>query len=236
MRFSFGLFIAAAFVAQDILAAPLGSINRREVPTKFLEKATAPSTLEITVEGHKFALKKSTSIQDGNNGIVYQDAEKDFAKTPLNAKGDLTTEAATTKAVHAVAGLLSGGQVKAFGTATNTGVGAETQWLITVAAQGSNLKSTKAFIAAKAAGKTECEALTKKASELAVAKAKAVFEATTTGGKGINHNDLNAGNIFYDDEVTKVETLIDWGSARKVASFPTTIANGQAAHAFNGFC
>ncbi|KAK7039916.1 APH domain-containing protein [Favolaschia claudopus] len=186
--------------------------------TKHFTKTDAPQSLSIEISGTKFSLTQSTS--QGNNAVVYQDSDGDFAKTPLT--GSLEKEAQFTDAV---------GQLKAHGEDTCTG----TEWMITPAAQGKVFNQTPAFLAVKSS-EDDCLALADTAAGLAAAKAKSIFDATVTGGKGIVHGDLNAGNIFFDDQVSQILTLIDWGSAAKKASFPNTIATGQARVSFNSFC
>jgi len=184
---------------------------------KHFTKGDAPATLSVEIQGETFELTKSSS--QGNNAVVYRDSAGDFAKTPLS--GTLTKEATFTQDV---------GQLKAHGDDACT----DTEWMITTAAQGKVLNETPAFIAAKKAGKEQCQTLAATAAGLAVDKAKSIFTAAST--KGIVHGDLNAGNIFFDDDVNQVLTLIDWGSASKKASFPSLVAKGQASTSFNALC
>ncbi|KAJ6548122.1 hypothetical protein DFH09DRAFT_1504598 [Mycena vulgaris] len=177
---------------------------------KHFTKGDAPKTLSVEIQGKTFQLKQSSS--QGNNAVVYRDAAGDFAKTPLS--GTLAKEATFTQEANDAC----------------TG----TEWMITTAAQGKVFNETPAFIAAKKAGKEECQALAATAAGLAVDKAKSIFDAAST--KGVVHGDLNAGNIFFDDDVTQVLTLIDWGSASKKASFPKLVAKGQASTSFNALC
>lgn len=72
------------------------------------------------------------------------------------------------------------------------------------------------LLSAKKVGKEEFQKLAATAADFAVAKAKSIFDAAST--KGIVRGDLNAGDIFFDDDVSEVFTLIDWGSASKRAS------------------
>ncbi|KAF7305365.1 APH domain-containing protein [Mycena chlorophos] len=183
-------------------------------PTIFLAKATAPDTLDITIGETAFALTKfsGSGTRDGNNGVVYQDAAKDFAKTPLNAAGDLTKEAEFTQKV---------GQLKAFGVDECTG----TQWLVTKAASGVNFQKTTAFTTA-ATDADKCTEAVEAAAQLAANAAQAIFTKF-----GVNHGDLNPGNIFFNSAGTEVETLIDWGSAT-TKKFSAVFAKSQATLAF----
>nr|GAT44338.1 predicted protein [Mycena chlorophos] len=169
--------------------------------------------LDITIGETAFALTKfsGTGTPDGNNGVVYQDAAKDFAKTPLNEKGDLTKEAEFTKV----------GQLKAFAVDECTG----TQWLVTKAASGVNFQKTTAFTTA-ATDAEKCTEVLKAAADLAAKAAQAIFTKF-----GVNHGDLNPGTIFFNSAGTEVETLIDWGSAA-TKKFSAVFAMQQATLAF----
>ncbi|KAK6983828.1 APH domain-containing protein, partial [Favolaschia claudopus] len=179
-------------------------------------------SLNIEISGTRFSVTRS-ALQ-GNNAVVYQGSEGDFAKTPLT--GTLEREAQFTA-------IVSVGQRKAHGEDTCTG----TEWLITTAAQGKVFNQTPAFLAVKSS-KDDCLALADTAAGLAVAKAESIFDATLPNGngKGVVHGDLNAGNIFFDDQVSQVLTLIDWGSAANKTSFPTTVPIRQAGISFRALC
>ncbi|KAJ7094906.1 hypothetical protein C8R43DRAFT_1049454 [Mycena crocata] len=177
----------------------------------------APATLTVKIGDQSFDLKKSSN--QGNSAIVYQDASGDFAKTPLPNSPSLKKEADFTKKV---------GQLKAYGHDAN---GAE--WMITIAAQGKGLEKTPAFNTAKAAGK--CPELADKAVDTVVAKAKSIFDSIKDEkGYGLVHGDLNAGNMFFNDDATEV-TLIDWGSASTKPTFPD-MAKRQATLSLHGLC
>ncbi|KAJ7590179.1 hypothetical protein C8J56DRAFT_937052 [Mycena floridula] len=183
---------------------------------EYFTKTNAPATIDVQIGTQTFKLTKSGS--QGNNAVVYQDAEGDFAKTPL--QGNLQKEAEMTAKV---------GQLKAHGEDACT----STEWLITTAAKGKLFNKTSAFETAKKAGKDKCLELAEAAATLAVAKAKAIFD---NGASKIFHGDLNAGNIFFDDQVTQVLTLIDWGSATIKQSFSALNAKGQATISFKALC
>ncbi|KAF8156366.1 hypothetical protein K438DRAFT_1777452 [Mycena galopus ATCC 62051] len=182
------------------LQSPLLLVQKKA--KKHFTKGDAPQKLSVEIQEKAFQLTKSSS--QGNNAVVYRDAAGDFAKSPLAKEATFTQEASVLN--------IQVGQLKAHGEDAYTG----TEWMITAAAQGKVLNETPAFITAKAAGKEQCQTLAATAAGLAVAKAKSIFNAAST--KGIVHGDLNAGNIFFDNDVAQVLTLIDWGSASKKAS------------------
>ena len=82
--------------------------------------------------------------------------------------------------------------------------------MVTKKAPGKQLDRTKAYKTAFKAGKDECEAALVTAST-AIQAAHADFFRKTGG---FNHNDLNAGNIFFSDDLSTA-FLIDFGVASK---------------------
>ena len=102
------------------------------------------------------------------------------------------------------------GQLVANGTDTNCDNKIQAEWMVTKQSPGKNIRSTTAFETAKAAGKETCKAALVKARK-AVKAAHAEFFKKTGG---FNHNDLNGGNVFFDDDLLTA-FLIDFGAASK---------------------
>lgn len=100
------------------------------------------------------------------------------------------------------------GQLVASGTDTNCKNKIQAEWIVTKKSPGKKIRSTTAFETAVAAGKEKCEAALVKARE-AVKVAHAEFFKKTGG---FNHNDLNADNVFFTDDLATA-FLIDFGLA-----------------------
>jgi len=69
--------------------------------------------------------------------------------------------------------------------------------MIVKPAPGKQLKDIQRFIDAKKAGKDECLAVAKEAADVAIAEAITVQESS-----GLDHSDLNADNVFFNDAVS----------------------------------
>jgi hypothetical protein len=193
-----------------------GKGGKATVVKRAFTAANAPATLDINIEGKDHSLTKNKD--QGASAITYRVTGGSdvgaFAKTPLS--GSLKTEADVTKAV---------GQLISFGTDACS----DAEFMVIEAAPGSPLKQTKAFIDGKKESKEKCQEVVDQAVALTVSTAKDIQAKT-----GFNHGDLNAGNVFFNDDVTSA-TLIDWGSAKKT-SFKAVIAKGQAQISFSGLC
>ncbi|KAF7305346.1 APH domain-containing protein [Mycena chlorophos] len=189
-------------------------------------RTNPPRTLKIKLGKDEFTL---TLFATSRQAIVYVDDErKHFAKTggrnAVPVTSTLADEAMFTR--KAVPGL-----VKAYGIDE---LGSGVDWLVTLAAKGWSLQDAAAFKRAKEApGNVGKYVVAERAARLTVAKAYEIFQATFTAelddseddagglggrergkGRGISHGDLTPWNAFFDDEVTRVETLIDWGKAQ----------------------
>ena len=75
--------------------------------------------------------------------------------------------------------------------------------MVVEAAPGFELPATAKFKGAKAVDKTKCEEVVREAVDITVSAAQAISEET-----GINHGDLNPGNILFDDQVSFDQSFV----------------------------